>query len=95
MADEIVQLYVSRDIPGAPIRALAGFQRVHLKAGEARDVRLALDPRSMSVVDAAGRRSIMPGIVDLWIGGGQPDAARNPPGATAELRVTGTRDLPN
>ncbi len=93
--DEIVQLYVSRDIPGAPIRALAGFQRVHLKAGEARDVRLALDPRSMSVVDAAGRRSIMPGIVDLWIGGGQPDAARNPPGATAELRVTGTRDLPN
>src|SRR6185437_9504724 len=32
--DEVVQLYLRfPDIPGAPLRALRGFQRIHLAAG--------------------------------------------------------------
>jgi len=34
-ADEVVQVYLSRPgVAGAPIRALAAFQRVNLKPGE-------------------------------------------------------------
>ena len=37
--DEVVELYVTHpDVTGAPIRALAGFARVHLAAGEQRTV---------------------------------------------------------
>ncbi len=38
--EEVVQLYLTRPgLPGTPIRALAGFQRIALKAGETREVR--------------------------------------------------------
>jgi beta-glucosidase len=70
--DEVVQLYVSRDVQGAPTRALHGFQRLHLKAGETRRVRFTLDGAAMSVVAADGSRLVAPGPVRLWIGGGQP-----------------------
>ncbi|KRA64390.1 glucan 1,4-alpha-glucosidase [Caulobacter sp. Root656] len=72
--DEVVQLYVSRDAPGAPVRALQGFQRIHLKAGETRRVRFVLDGAAMSVVGSDGTRAIAAGPVRLWIGGGQPVA---------------------
>jgi beta-glucosidase len=73
-ADEVVQLYLSRkDIPGSPIRALAGFQRIHLQKGKTQQLSFQLDERLLSNVDEKGQRSITPGKVDLWIGGGQPE----------------------
>jgi beta-glucosidase len=36
--DEVVQLYHAGSSPDAPIRELCGFQRIHLRAGESRDV---------------------------------------------------------
>jgi beta-glucosidase len=73
-ADEVVQLYVRHPgVAGAPIRTLAGFQRVHLAAGETRTVRFTLRDRALSLVDREGTRRISPGPVELWIGGGQPD----------------------
>jgi beta-glucosidase len=92
--DEVVQLYCTQATRGAPIRALIGFQRIHLKAGKSRDVRFAIDPRALSVVDPGGRRRIVAGPVDLWVGGGQPAAPRERvPGAAARLTIAGTRDL--
>jgi beta-glucosidase len=92
--DEVVQLYGTQATPGAPIRALIGFQRIHLKAGESRDVRFAIDPRVLSVVDPGGRRRIVAGPVNLWVGGGQPATPRERvPGATARLTIAGTRYL--
>ena len=94
--DEVVQLYGSRSLPGAPIRALMGFQRIHLKAGESRDVRFAIDPRTMSIVDPAGHRGVTAGALNLWVGGGQPPAPRShdpAPGGAARLTITGSRDL--
>ncbi len=60
--DEVVQLYVAGG-PGteAPIRSLRGFQRIHLRAGESRQVRFALD---------AGELPESP--VEVSVGGGQP-----------------------
>jgi beta-glucosidase len=91
--DEIVQLYVSRPgIEGAPLRALAGARRVSLAPGEQRRVAFTLDPRSLSTVDDRGVRRILPGPVELWIGGGQPGGLA--PGEAGSLNVTTTAILP-
>jgi beta-glucosidase len=92
--DEVVQLYVARKADGAPIRALRNFQRVHLKAGETRKLSFKVDAADMSVVDASGRRVVPPGIVDLWIGGGQPGGARPAAGAAVQVSVSGQAILP-
>jgi beta-glucosidase len=60
--DEVVQLYVS----GAgraddPIRNLRGFERVHLRAGETREVEFTL-----------GLADVPKGKVKISVGGGQP-----------------------
>ena len=94
--DEVVQLYVSRDGTGAPMRSLQGFQRIRLKAGETRRVRFSLDGAAMSVVGPDGARSIAAGPVRLWIGGGQPVARpglAKAAGVEARFVVEGGRRL--
>ncbi len=71
--DEVVQLYLNHaGVPGAPIRALKGFQRVHLGRGEKKTISFRLHDRDLSVVDETGKHRILPGKVEVWIGGGQP-----------------------
>lgn len=84
--DEVAQLYLRH--PGGTARhALQGFTRIHLGPGESREVRFTLDPRALSTVDAAGMRRVMPGEIEIWVGGGQPDTGA--PGGWAKVRVTG------
>ena len=97
--DEVVELYVSHPgVDGAPIRALAGFQRVHLKPAESKKVTFSLRDRDLSTVDAEGVRRIVPGEVKVWVGGGQPVAG---PGQTpglgveASFRITSAATLRN
>ncbi len=72
-ADEVVQLYITRkDIEGSPIRALAGFQRIHIAKGKTQKVTFVLDDQRLSTVDEKGQRALVPGDVMLWVGGGQP-----------------------
>jgi beta-glucosidase len=73
-ADEVVQLYAARkDIQGSPIRNLVGFQRIHLAKGKTQKVSFQLDDRRLSTVDAKGQRAVVPGTLNLWVGGGQPE----------------------
>jgi len=73
-SDEVAQVYLSRnDSEKAPLRSLVGFQRFFLKKGETRKLTFAIDARELSSVDDQGNRRIMPGAVNLWVGGGQPD----------------------
>jgi len=60
--DEVVQLYVS-GAGGAddPVRNLRGFERIHLRAGEARDIEFTLGP-----ADVPKEK------VKISVGGGQP-----------------------
>ncbi len=60
--DEVVQLYVGGG-PGeeAPVRSLRGFRRIHLRAGESREVRFLVDSNDLPQ-----------GPVDFSVGGGQP-----------------------
>ncbi|MDR7296301.1 beta-glucosidase [Pelomonas aquatica] len=78
--DEVAQLYLTPPrFEGAPKLALRGFQRLHLKAGERREVSWRLDARDLSFVDRDGVRQVMPGSYGVSVGGGQPDT-----GAPAE-----------
>ena len=90
--DEVVELYLSHPgVDGAPIRALAGFQRVHLDAAESKTVKFSLHDRELSIVNPDGVRRIVPGEVKVWIGGGQPVAGPGQaptPGAEVSFRVT-------
>jgi beta-glucosidase len=91
--DEVVQLYVSRQADGAPVRSLKGFQRIHLKAGETRRVSFKVDAQALSVVDAKGTRVVPAGTAALWVGGGQPGGARPAAGAAVTLTVQGQQVL--
>jgi beta-glucosidase len=76
--DEVVQLYISYpDYKGrAPLRALKGFQRIHLKAGERRQIQFTLMPDDLELVDeATGRRFVPKERIRISLGGGQPDQA--------------------
>jgi beta-glucosidase len=62
--DEVVQLYIGGGSEEeAPIRSLRGFQRIHLRAGESREVRFTL-----------GSDDLPKSAVDVSVGGGQPAA---------------------
>ena len=97
--DEVVQLYLTHPgITGAPLRALQGFQRVHLDRGEKKTVSFTLKDRALSLVDDAGKRRIMPGNVDVWIGGGQPLVRSGLPktaGAQTKFTITSNATLPD
>jgi beta-glucosidase len=71
--DEVVQVYLTHPgLKGAPIRALAGFKRLHLAPGETQKVQITLPNRTLSYVDESGTRRLSPGTVQVWVGGGQP-----------------------
>ncbi len=91
--DEVVELYISfPKLAGAPLRALRGFKRVHVGAGEVRHVSLALQDRDLSYVNEAGDRVVAAGDYVISAGGGQPgtSAAR----AQARLTIRGEQKLP-
>jgi beta-glucosidase len=72
--DEVVQLYVTdleASVP-VPVRALAGFQRVSLAAGERRAVTFAVAPRAFTRIDASGARVGEAGAFRISVGGKQP-----------------------
>jgi beta-glucosidase len=90
--EEVVQLYITQpDARDAPLRSLAGFQRVHLQGGESKVVSFAITPRQMSLVDSEGRRAVMPGRVVLYAGGGQPGYG---PTVQDSVTITTAQPLP-
>ncbi len=91
--DEVAQLYLSFPTGRrAPLRALRGFKRVHLKAGEAQKVRFELKDRDLSMVSEAGEPMIAKGQYSISVGGGQPNTAA--PSVSGTFQVKGTKKLP-
>jgi beta-glucosidase len=90
--EEVVQLYITHpDASSAPLRALAGFHRVHLEAGESKIVSFVITPREMSLVDAEGRRAVTAGRVAVYAGGGQPGYG---PSVQGSIAITTEQPLP-
>ncbi|MGC1452488.1 MAG: glycoside hydrolase family 3 C-terminal domain-containing protein [Candidatus Sulfotelmatobacter sp.] len=91
--DEVVELYVNfPKLPGAPLRALRGFTRVHVEAGESRHVKITLQPRDLSYVNEAGDRMVGAGDYIISTGGGQPGTGAAQ--AEARLSIRGEQKLP-
>jgi beta-glucosidase len=91
--DEVVQVYLSfPKSPGAPLRALRAFARVHARAGETQHVHFTLDARDLSAVNAVGDRTIVAGDYRVSLGGGQPGTSASL--AEVPFSVSGERKLP-
>ena len=91
--DEVVELYINfPKLPGAPLRALRGFSRIPVGAGEVTHVKLTLQPRDLSYVNEAGDRMISAGDYTITTGGGQPGTGA--PQASAQLSIRGEQKLP-
>jgi beta-glucosidase len=91
--DEVAQLYLSfPNVAGAPIRALRGFKRVHLKPGESQTVQFELRDRDLSMVSEAGEPIVAEGKYSVSVGGGQPNTEA--PSVSGTFQVKGSKPLP-
>lgn len=72
--EEVIQLYAAHQghAVTAPLKALKGFQRVMLKAGESRVVSFLLTAEQLSLVDKEGKLFQPNGEIKISAGGGQP-----------------------
>jgi beta-glucosidase len=56
-----------------PVRALKGFQRISLKAGESKLIKFVLTPEDLSLVNEQDGGMFQPkGNITISVGGGQP-----------------------
>ena len=91
--DEVAQLYLEFPaVPGAPLRALRGFERVHLEPGASQTVRFELKPRDMSMVTDLGEPMVAEGAYTVSVGGGQPGTGA--PAVAGSFTVKGSVTLP-
>ncbi|HSS98869.1 MAG TPA: fibronectin type III-like domain-contianing protein, partial [Terriglobales bacterium] len=91
--DEVVQLYLSfPNMAGAPLRALRGFKRIHLNAGESQKISFELKDRDLSMVTEAGEPIVAEGEYSVSIGGGQPHTTEA--SIDGKFRVKGHKTLP-
>ena len=72
--DEVVQLYISHQGQNlhTPIKALKGFKRISLKAGESKTINFQLTPEDLSITDEKGALKQLKGNISISVGGGQP-----------------------
>src|SRR5438309_1083032 len=68
---EVAQLYLHDEVASVtrPVRALAGFQRVPLKAGESRTVDFEVGAKQLGVYDQNMKFTVEPGRVRVLVGG--------------------------
>jgi beta-glucosidase len=95
--DEVVQLYIKHlktEVP-VPVHSLQGFKRVHLNQDEQKSVQFLLTPSQLSVINDNNERIVQPGIIQLYVGGGQPSLKNTLPGnvLVQEIKITGNTYL--
>lgn len=73
--DEVVQLYIKDEFAsvGRYVKALKGFKRIHLKAGETKQVHFSITPEELSLYDAAMRKVVEPGDFTVSVGASSMD----------------------
>jgi len=73
--DEIVQLYI-RDVVGSVTtyeKRLRGFERIHLKAGESKDVSFTIRPRDLQLLNSDNKWVVEPGEFRVMVGASSED----------------------
>lgn len=74
--EEVSELYIAHKglRQRTAIRALKGFQRFALKAGQSKDITFTVAPEDLYIVGADGRTIEPKGQLEISTGGSQPDA---------------------
>lgn len=73
--DEVVQLYI-RDLIASvtrPVMELKGFQRIHLKKGETKEMTFTITPEMLTMLDEQMNRIVEPGEFRIMIGAASND----------------------
>jgi beta-glucosidase len=93
--DEVAELYLTPPHTSvSPTLALAGFERLYLKAGETKHVTFHLDPRTLSQVDDKGVRAVVSGSYQISVGGSQPTGDYGQRVKSETFTISGTQELP-
>jgi beta-glucosidase len=73
--DEVVQMYVHHAVSSVvqPSIVLRGFKRIHLEAGSSTTVSFDVGAEQLSILNAAMKRVVEPGRVDIRIGANSVD----------------------
>lgn len=73
--DEVVQLYIRDLLSGVarPVLELKGFQRIHVRAGEAKQVIFTITPAMLQMLDEKMNTVIEPGDFRIMIGASSRD----------------------
>jgi len=73
--EEVAQVYVSHQNSKihAPLKALKGFKRLHLKKGEQKTISFTLNTTDLSIVDTNGNLTQPNGKIQISVGGTQPN----------------------
>ncbi|MDQ2864188.1 MAG: fibronectin type III-like domain-contianing protein, partial [Bacteroidota bacterium] len=74
-SDEVVQLYIHDLLASVsqPVMALKGFQRIHLNAGESKEISFTISPEMLSMLDKDLKSVIEPGDFRIMIGASSRD----------------------
>ena len=77
-ADEIVQLYICDKVASIsrPIKELKGFERIHLLAGESKEVSFKITPEMLKFYNAELKHIIEPGDFEIMIGANSRDVKK-------------------
>ena len=67
---ETVQMYIhdKEAMISRPVQELKGFERIHLAAGESKDVTFEITPDLLKYYDGEGNKHLEPGAVDIMVG---------------------------
>jgi beta-glucosidase len=91
--DAVSELYLTPPAaPSSPQLSLAGFERTTLAPHAKHHLKFAIDARSLSTVDEAGRRAVRPGVYILHLGGSQPTESDGK-SLAASFTITGHNEL--
>ena len=73
--EEVVQLYITDVLSSVsrPVMELKGFQRVHLKAGEIKNISFTITPEQLSMLDKNLQLVVEPGDFRIMIGSSSKD----------------------
>lgn len=68
--DEVVQLYICDKVASIsrPVKELKGFRRIHLAAGESKEVTFTITPDLLKFYDAGLKYVLEPGDFDIMVG---------------------------
>lgn len=95
--DEVVQIYVKHDDSPypIPIHALKGIKRIHLDVGEKKTIKFTLTSTDLSVIDNENQRVVLPGNIQIFVGGKQPDDESMAKGIikAASVEMTGEQHI--